>query len=172
MKNLKDAALIAILAVVIGFGINTVRNMASLGGLPLHTPWPDNRKKAELEFPPSYDPAADTLVGLEEAYSLFLSGSAIFIDAREQQEYDEGHIKGALNLPFELWDDYWAGVGPSLDPQKEIVVYCGGLDCELSLFAARQLKSLGYAKAYTFFGGWQKWGDAGLPTSIPENGDD
>ena len=47
--------------------------------------------------------------------------------------------------------------------KRKIVAYCGGFDCELSLFAARELKSLGYEKSYTFFGGWQKWVDAGLP---------
>lgn len=172
MKTLIDAVLIVILAIIIGIGANAARNVASLDGLPLDTPWPDNREKVELEIPPSYDPETDSLLSLEDAYNHYLSGNAIFIDAREEFEYDEGHIRGALNLPFDWWDDYWEDVKPYLDKEKEIVVYCGGLDCELSLFAARDLKSLGYEKSYTFFGGWLKWTEAGLPAEITEYDDD
>lgn len=141
-----------------------------MNGLAMDTPWPDNREKVELERPPSYTPCdsltipyCDSLISLEQAYALFLKGDAIFIDTREEFEYDEGHIAGAVNLPFEFWDDYWEFVEPVLDPEKEIVAYCGGYDCELSVFAARELISLGYEKSYIFFGGWPQWVEAGLP---------
>lgn len=172
MKSLKDAILIAILAIILGFVVNFTRNQTSSGGIPINTPWPDNREIVELEFPSSYDSTMDSLISLEDAYNIYLSGTAVFIDAREQEEYDEGHIKGALNLPFEWWDDYWMDVEPYLTPVDEIVVYCGGLDCELSLFAARELDYLGYKKSYIFFGGWQKWIDDELPTEITEFEDD
>jgi rhodanese-related sulfurtransferase len=170
MKIVRDAFLIVILAAVFGLLINTVRNSAGLKGLPLDTPWPENREMVELEKPLSYTPCdsttipnCDSLVSLERAYGMFLAGSAIFIDTREEEEYDEGHIAGAINLPFEFWDDYWEYVEPELDPEMEIIAYCGGFDCELSLFAARELKNLGYEKSYTFFGGWPQWVEAGLP---------
>jgi rhodanese-related sulfurtransferase len=155
MKIIRDSILIVISAAVFGLLINTIRNASGLKGLPLDTPWPDNREKVELEKPPSYD-VGDSLVSLEQAYALFLKGDAIFIDTREEEEYDEGHIAGAINLPFDFWDDYWEYVEPELDPEAEIIAYCGGFDCELSLFAARELKNLGYEKSYTFFGGWTK----------------
>lgn len=170
MKTIRNALLIIILAGIAGILINIARIWLGFNGLAFSTPWPDNREKVELETPPSYMPCdstnvpnCDSLISLQQAYGLYLKGDAIFLDAREEEEYDDGHIAGALNLPFEFWDDYWASVEPELDPNKEIVVYCGGLDCELSLFEARELKGMGYEKAYTFFGGWQKWLDAGLP---------
>jgi len=171
MKSIRDAIVIVVVAAIVGFAVNAIRT-ASGGGLPLDTPWPDNRTITQLEFPMSYDSTMDSLVTLEQAYNIYLTGNAIFLDAREEQEYDEGHIKGAYNLPFEFWDDYWTGVEPYLDKDKEIVAYCGGLDCELSLFEARELKSLGYEKAYTFFGGWQKWEEAGLPIETTEGGEE
>jgi len=170
MKIVRDAFLIVIFAAVFGLLINIVRTSSGLKGLPLDTPWPDNRERVELEKPPSYTPCdsttvpdCDSLVSLEQAYALFLKGGAIFVDTREEEEYDEGHIPGAINLPFEFWDDYWQYVEPELDPEKEIIAYCGGFDCELSLFAARELKYLGYEKSYIFFGGWPQWVEAGLP---------
>jgi rhodanese-related sulfurtransferase len=162
MKSIRNAILIIIIGALIGIAINAIRNTANARGLAWDTPWPDNREKRELEFPPSYQ-LGDSLLSIEDAYSLYLRGNVIFIDAREAYEYDEGHIKGAINFPFEQWDSFWETVQPMLNPSQEIVAYCGGLDCELSLYMARELNQRGYAKSYIFFGGWLKWNDAGLP---------
>lgn len=166
MKMVRDAILIIIIGTAIGFGVNAARNTAGTG-LPLDSKWLDNRKIIALDKPPSYQPG-DSLISLDEAYSLFLDGQAIFVDARDPAEYGQGHIKGAINLPFEQWDQYWNSVKPELDPKREIVTYCEGLDCELSLFAARELKQQGFPHAYIFFAGWLKWKEAGLPLESSE----
>lgn len=168
MKMVRDSLIILVVGAALGMIVNTARVSLFAGGLPMNIPWPDNRKKVELDIPPSYQPG-DSLVSLEQAYGLYLNGNAIFLDAREPEEYNEGHIRGAINMPFEQWDSYWESVRPQLDPQKEIVAYCGGLDCELSLFLARELTLSGFNKSYTFFGGWQKWNDADLPTEKSSN---
>jgi putative oxidoreductase len=162
MKTIRDAIIIVIVASILAFAINLVRN--SSGGLPLNTKWVDNRKISTLiDIPPSYQPG-DSLLSLNDAFNLYTKKDVIFIDAREPVDYQDGHIKRAINFPFEHWDDYWAKIQPMLDTSKTIVAYCGGLDCELSLFMARQLKEQGYKKAYIFFGGWVKWKEANLPT--------
>jgi len=166
MKSLRDAVIIIVVGALVGISVNAIRGAVHSRSLAWDTPWPDNRQKRQLDFPPSYEPG-DSLLSVEDAYSIYLRGDAIFIDARESYEYDEGHIVGAVNFPFEQWDDYWQEVQPLLDPQREIVAYCGGLDCELSLFMARELKARGYDKSYIFFGGWQKWNDPHLPIEIP-----
>jgi len=83
MKIVRDAFLIVFIAAVFGLLINTVRNASDLKGLPLDTPWPENRQKVELENPPSYTPCdsttmpnCDSLVSLEQAYGMFLAGRA------------------------------------------------------------------------------------------------
>ncbi len=168
MKPLRNAIIIIIAAAALGIVVNTARNAASGQGLAWNTQWKDNRRiNAEIEIPPSYQPG-DSLLSLKDAYSLYTDKKAIFIDAREAVDYEAGHITGAINFPFEEWDDYWESVRPKLDPNKEIVAYCGGQDCELSLFSARELKEVGYPNAYVFFGGWEKWKDAGLPTEMSD----
>jgi rhodanese-related sulfurtransferase len=167
MKSVKDALLVIAIGALIGLAVNTIRNATDCKGLAWNTPWPDNRERRELEIPPSYQPG-DSLLSVEDSYAIYLRGNCLFIDARETYEYKEGHIKGAINFPFEQWDAYWDSISPLLNKNDEIVAYCGGLDCELSLFMARELKQLGYDKSYTFFGGWQKWNDAGLPVELPE----
>jgi putative oxidoreductase len=167
MKLLRDAIIIVIAAAALGIAVNTAR-IAAGRGLPWNTQWKDNRHiGAEIEIPPSYQPG-DSLLSLKNAYALYTDKKAIFIDAREPVDYQDGHITGAINFPFEEWDDYWKSVKTKLDPHREMVVYCGGQDCELSLFSARELKVSGYPKAYIFFGGWEKWKDAGLPTATSD----
>ena len=157
-RTIKEAIILGVLAIVLAFAANTV----SPKGISLKGTWYDNREKQELEIPPSYDPQTDSLLTMQEAFMLWKNGS-IFIDARDPENYDEGHIPGAINLPFEEWDDYWEAVRPQLNPDSTIVCYCDGFDCELSLFAARELKLDGYPKALTFFGGFHKWVNAKLP---------
>ena len=166
MKTIRDALIIVIIAGAIGLAVNTARVAGDKGGLKLNTPWPDNRKIQILETPPSYDASLDSLLSLSDAYNLFLEPGVIFLDAREPEDFNSGHIKGAINLPFEEWDTYWPSVEPLLHKDIEIVAYCGGLDCEASLFLARELRQLGYSKCYTFFGGILKWQDEKLPLEV------
>jgi rhodanese-related sulfurtransferase len=163
MKTFWNAIIIILIGSTIGLIVNTIRNNVSADGLPLKTPWPDNRTVDTLATtPPSYQ-QGDSLLTLEDAYGLYLDGKAVFLDARDPEDYKAGHIKGAINFPFEKWDAYWDKIKPQIDSNKEIVAYCGGLDCELSLFLARELKQQGYPKSYIFFGGWLRWQKAGLP---------
>ncbi len=158
IKIVKDATILLLVAVVLAFAANSISpNGISSGGT-----WYDNRHRIELDIPPSYDPKTDSLLTMQEAFMLW-KNQAVFIDTREQFEYNEGHIPNALNLPFEEWDCCWEEVSAELTPDTIIVCYCGGLDCELSLFAARELKAIGYPNTYIFFGGYQKWLEYGLP---------
>ena len=50
----------------------------------------------------------------------------------------------------------------------EIVTYCGGADCELSLYLARQLVNEGYEHISIFFGGYTAWEEAKLPLEKDE----
>jgi rhodanese-related sulfurtransferase len=164
-KSIKDAVILTVFAIVLAFIVNTV----SPRGISLVGTWYDNREKQELDIPPSYDPATDSLLTMQEAFNLWETG-ATFLDAREPEEYDHGHIPGAINLPFDYWDDCWDRVEPLLAPTDTIVAYCGGFDCELSLFTARELKALGYNNALIFFGGINKWEEANLPLEYGSEG--
>ena len=44
-------------------------------------------------------------IHLEQAYTLFKKG-VTFVDARDESDYLTGHIKNAVNIPFEDFDNY------------------------------------------------------------------
>ena len=59
---------------------------------------------------------------------------------------------------------FWAASLPGrADRRTPIVTYCGCTECTASTSAAKQLKSLGYAEVYDFWGGLKSWVAMGLP---------
>jgi rhodanese-related sulfurtransferase len=101
-------------------------------------------------------------VNLTQARELFLSGRAVFVDARAEGEFQGGHIAGAVNVPYEKWEEYMH-LFDRLEG-KPVVVYCGGAECKASLHLSDRLAEMGFAPLFVFFGGWQEWQGAGYDT--------
>jgi rhodanese-related sulfurtransferase len=106
------------------------------------------------------EPAA---IHLEQAKNLY-NQNALFIDAREKEEYELSHIKGAMNIPFYSFDEYKNQL-KNIEKSRVIVTYCSGTDCELSILLGNKLFELGYKKTFIFFGGWNDWLEAKYPVS-------
>lgn len=138
-------------------------NWVSPRGIPLVGFWPSGRDLEKLERPLAYQPTDAPLVNVLEASLLFQKPEVVFLDVREPVDFAKEHIPKAINLPFEEFDEYFPKVSGIVTPEKEIVVYCAGLDCDASLYACRLLQEKGYQKLHMFFGGWQKWKEAGMP---------
>lgn len=60
------------------------------------------------------------------------------IDVRDEAEYEEAHIEGARNLPYE-YIERWMG---SLEKDKQYILYCQRGSA--SMMAAKQLVNQGY----------------------------
>jgi rhodanese-related sulfurtransferase len=109
--------------------------------------------------------AVSTALSLEEAHKLYVSGEALFLDARPESDYEKGRIDGALSLPESEFDDAYSLVSPMLEPGTRIVVYCQGVDCDESMIVAERLTEMGYKRVDVFLGGITEWLKAGYPTS-------
>jgi rhodanese-related sulfurtransferase len=108
-------------------------------------------------------------LSLQGAYSRYLKKSSVFLDARKSEEYQEGHIPGALNFFGNELDQYAPLVIPQLtDKDQEIITYCHGGDCDLSLQVAKTLREQGYTQVKIFQDGWPAWTKAGYPTKTGE----
>ena len=145
-------------------------NLVSPKGIGLVGSWSQQILEGNIIVPPSYDKASDSPpISMADAMSLYNSPNTIFIDARPQEDYLKGHIKGAVNLYMEEYDTWAPKVLPKVPKDVTVVTYCGGDECELSLFLARNMTVDGYKNIKIFFGGWEEWTKAGLPTSTGEN---
>ncbi len=92
-------------------------------------------------------------ISQEEAKELMDTQEVILLDVREQEEYDGGHIPGALLLPVGTIDEESAA---AVIPAKEdtVLVYCRSGN--RSKTAAAALAELGYTDVREF-GGINTW---------------
>jgi rhodanese-related sulfurtransferase len=102
-------------------------------------------------------------ISLDEAEKLFFTYAAVFIDARSEEEYERGHIQGALSLPWHDVDLNFIAVTQDLDLEAQIVTYCDGETCELSHNLALFLRDAGFLNSRVLVNGWALWQKAGLP---------
>lgn len=103
-------------------------------------------------------------IHLNQAFNLYNQG-VTFIDARESEEFADGHILNAVSIPFYEYEENEYKL-KSIKKEQPIVVYCAGTDCDLSILLGDQLFEMGYKKTYIFFGGWNEWIAAGYPAFI------
>jgi rhodanese-related sulfurtransferase len=111
------------------------------------------------------------IISLEEARELFETHEATFIDARPEEQYHEGHITGALSLPWQRVNDYFFEIAEQLDPSKPIISYCDGETCDLSHELALFLVDMGFSNSKVLVNGWSLWVKAGLPVTTRPDAD-
>ena len=85
--------------------------------------------------------------------------SFIFVDVREDSEWERGHAAGAIHLGKGIIERDIEQVIP--DKNADIVLYCGG--GYRSALAADALQSMGYANVHSMDGGIKAWRGRGFP---------
>lgn len=88
------------------------------------------------------------------------AGLVTVIDVRPREEFDLGHVPGAVSIPLEELDARLE----ELDPAAEIVAYCRGAYCLLAVEAVARLRAKGFS-ARRMEDGMPEWRAAGLPVA-------
>ena len=100
----------------------------------------------------------------------FKQQRVVFIDARDEDQYREGHIPGSYELDAYHPERNLAAILPVCQAAEEIVVYCNGGGCEDSEFAAVTFRDAGIPnlKLFVYAGGMAEWKTNGLPVETGE----
>ena len=161
MKNwLLQVLCILLLASVTALVVNAVRE----DGINIIGNWPSRTASGdEAVVPPSAQEGDPPFITLDDAVARYQSPDVVFVDARDPEDFEWGHILRAINIPFDYLDENWEAVIATLDKNAEYVIYCSGTECESSLFLARYFEQLGFAKIHVFYGGWSEWASNKLP---------
>lgn len=102
-------------------------------------------------------------ISIDVAERLF-SDSVLFIDAREEEYYIEGHIPNSIcNDDF---DSLVYQIEDFVTYNNGFVVYCSDDDCGSSEDLAYQLQDQGFTNIYLFKGGWKQWVENDLPMEV------
>jgi sulfur-carrier protein adenylyltransferase/sulfurtransferase len=107
-------------------------------------------------------------IDASRARELLEEGDAAALDVREREEWEEGHIPGALHIPRGSLEGRVEAAVP--DRSQPVVVYCSG--GSRSAFAAKTLEELGYEHVLSLTGGFTDWKRNGFPFELPQTLDD
>ncbi len=150
---IKHAIYIIICSVVVGILFNFLRP----AGIPIIAKQIDG-------FSGNYqiDELVIEIIDLKIAKKFYYD-DVLFVDARNDISFNEGHITGAISsTPYnEMVDKIFNNLGFN----ERVVVYCDDADCGLSEDLAYQLQAEGFSKIYVFSGGWNQWLTAKLPVT-------
>src|SRR5262250_862793 len=89
-------------------------------------------------------------------------GGACWVDVREQDEWDEGHLPGAVHVPRGHLESRIERVAPDRD--ATLVLYCAAGN--RSAFAAKTLEDLGYTDVRSLAPGYTGWKRDGFATVL------
>jgi sulfur-carrier protein adenylyltransferase/sulfurtransferase len=90
-------------------------------------------------------------------------GGALWVDVREIDEWQQGHLPGAVLVPRGNLESRIERVAP--DKSQTVVVYCAV--GARSAFAAKTLSELGYTDVHSLAGGIEDWKRDGLEIVMP-----
>lgn len=100
---------------------------------------------------------------VDQAKKLYDSGKYIFVDARSVEDYETGHIPGAVSLPVGRFEENIAAFLERHPPEASIITYCSGRTCQDSHRLAENLLAFGYDNVNVFIDGFPGWEAEGHP---------
>ena len=168
MKRLRQTGfefvVLGVIGLIVAVAANGVRakNSISLGRpyvVPKSPPGPEHQPKHDFQLI-----AYEAVAALHEEPET-LDGLNVFIDARNDHDYEDGHIPGAVQCDPHNVAQYWDNVEPLVQGAMKILVYCGGGDCDDSIFMCRELQNqdIPHEAIYLYEGGWEEWTAKGGP---------
>jgi len=102
-----------------------------------------------------------TTVHAAGAKNLFDKGVP-FVDVRGDEDYKDGHIKGAIHLELKGVLSY-ESLSAKIKKDQEVVFYCNGPKCGLSSHACEKAVGWGFTKVYYYYDGFPDWKSKGYP---------
>ena len=97
----------------------------------------------------------------QDAAAKLKSGEAVIVDVRDKDEWDEGHIPGAMHMSRGAIELDIEEKVP--DTNAMIICHCGGGG--RGALATESLQKMGYKNVRSMAGGLKAWKAAGLPTT-------
>ena len=159
MKTLKEVSIIIGISAILAFGANYI----SPNGIALVGQW--DISQGVVTAMEKNDVVMDELAidDIMHAKSLYDSGNVLFVDARSMEDYNDGHVKGAIFMPVGEYDDQIDAFLELYDLDHPIVTYCSGRTCEDSHHLAQLLMERGYLNISVMIDGLPGWEAEGYP---------
>lgn len=103
-------------------------------------------------------------VALPEAEAA-IAQAQVLIDVREPDEFRQGHLPGAVNMPRGLLEFQLSSNPACQVPDLQVVLYCK--TSGRAALAAQSMQAMGYLNVTSLAGGYDAWAAAGKPVATP-----
>lgn len=169
-RDLKVLALLALLSLAVGIGIDQMR--AQPLGISYRTSAQrlvDKPKSEDSPLAPISEKMSpiSRVIDIGQLQELLNKNQALVFDVRPNILFKLGHIPGAYSLQEKEFDaDLMSAkslIEVSLAKGHKIVVYCSGSHCSDASKVAKKLSDLGHGNLMIFENGWESWQEAKLP---------
>lgn len=135
--------------VAAGLILGLIYNFASPAGIPI--------------IPVTWRHPSSPQVDVLKAEGMLNTRSALFVDARPPEFYNQGHVAAAVNLPPALFDFIYMMHFNRLDPELILVVYGRTISRRYDEEIAYRLRDRGHSNVLVLAGGIGLWQSKGLP---------
>ncbi len=85
----------------------------------------------------------------------------VLLDARTVEDFERGHIPGAVSLPISRFNEFFPNRQMRLQAARMLVVYCSGWTCSDSQELALRLFQKGLKALLLYKGGMEDWLEKG-----------
>ncbi len=188
-KTLAEFVIVGAIGVGLGFCVNGLRASDSIvlnrnyfdkgsGGVVTDAAASTQPEDASESLKPSHPKHKFQTITFKEVLEAFNDaatgdGAYVFVDARDDSLYIEGHIPGALQCDHYRLDEYIDPVLDAAEMAEKIIVYCNGGDCEDSIYMCQDLKAFDISskRLFLYEGGWNEWESKGQPVATGRGSD-
>jgi len=162
---MRDLVKKIVLLLTVAASLGLLVNRLSPRGIPLIGQW-----DTELGVVTANTDAAAVWMDFEipdpeTAKQVFDAGSALFVDVRSRDMFDEGHIPGAVSLPLGDFKTRVEAFAAEVSPAQPLVTYCSGRLCQDSHTAAQLLMERGFENVVVYIDGFPGWIENGYPVA-------
>ena len=148
---------------VLAISIALVVNQFSPVGIALIGQWDQDKGVISAHAKDEIHDSRLVIDNIKIAKLSYDGGKTLFVDARSNDDYNEGHIKGAITLPVGEFDERVGNLLDNYSPDQSIITYCSGRTCEDSHRLAQMLIDLGYENVSIMIDGFPGWKENGYP---------
>ena len=102
------------------------------------------------------------IITLDQLKRLLKTRRGVLIDARSEEDYLKGHIKGAKNVFGQEPDKYFEPL-VQIPRDTLVIIYCNNPECHLGRFLAEFMAVMEFKNIVLYDEGWDGWEKAKMP---------
>lgn len=96
-------------------------------------------------------------IDFEDIEQAIDKNGATLVDCRYREDYEDGFIEKAINIPIDISQSRLQAVSKKMDKDSPVILYCQSRGCKFSNVIAVELSKLGFTNLCIYKNGYAEW---------------